>query len=165
MEETTATANPEEACPQAAAADDDVLRAWFQLYAGMQNVTAAMLAEVERHAGLAAAEFQVLWHLHRVPEHRAPMNEVSRLLNFSTAGTTKLVDRLAAMGLVERHTCRSDRRVILAELTGAGDDAAIRAARILADALRERFLGRIGEERMSGLLEVFGMLAEESGAC
>ena len=149
-------------CPSASASDDQLLHAWFQLYAGMQNVTADLLAEVERTGGLAAPEYHVLWHLHRVPDRRAPMNEISRLLNFSTAGTTKLIDRLAAMGYVERRTSPADRRVILAELTGAGDAAATRAAGILADALRERFLGRLGEDRMTGLLETFAMLAAES---
>lgn len=162
VEETSTTEKPASTCPSASASDDELLGAWFQLYAGMQNVTSDMLAEVERSAGLAAAECHVLWHLRRVPDRRAPMNEVSRLLSFSTAGTTKLIDRLAAMGFVERRTSPADRRVILAELTAAGDAAAARAARILADALRERFLGRLGEQRMTGLLEAFSMLAAES---
>jgi DNA-binding MarR family transcriptional regulator len=172
VEESTATADsgstpasrPGATCPSASASDDELLRAWFQLYSGMQNVTADLLAEVERSGGLTAAEFRVLWHLHGVAERRAPMNEVSRLLNFSTAGTTKLVDRLTAMGLVERHPSPADRRVILAELTDAGESAATRAARILADALRDRFLGRLGEQRMTGLLEAFELLGE-SGEC
>jgi len=153
-------------CPNADASDEQLLRAWFQLYSGMQNVTADLLAEVERGGGLTAPEFQVLWHLRGRPEHCAPMNGVSRLLGFSTAGTTKLIDRLAAMGLVERRTSPSDRRVILAELTAAGERAASRGAGILADTLRERFLGRLGEDRVSALLEAFALLAEESsGEC
>lgn len=164
MEESIATENPGSTCPNAAQ-DDELLRAWFQLYSGMQNATAEMLAKVERGSGLAAPEVHVLWHLHRVPQRRAPMNEVSRLLNFSTAGTTKLVDRLSAMGLVDRRVCPTDRRVILAELTEAGERAATQAAAILADELRDRFLGRLGEQRMNGLIEAVALLAEESGEC
>lgn len=149
-------------CPNANASDEELLHAWFQLYSGMQNVTAALLAEVERSGGLTAPEFQVLWHLRARSGHCAPMNGVSRLLGFSTAGTTKLIDRLAAMSLVERRTSPSDRRVILAELTEAGERAATRAAGILADTLRDRFLGRLGERRVTDLLEAFAMLAEES---
>jgi DNA-binding MarR family transcriptional regulator len=148
-----------------AAADEELLGSWFRLYAGMQSLTADLLAEVERSADLTAPEFQVLWHLGATAERRAPMNEISRLLGFSTAGTTKLIDRLCATGLVERRTSPADRRVILAELTAAGGRAATLAARILAAALRERFVARIGEDRVAALVEAFGVLADESGSC
>jgi DNA-binding MarR family transcriptional regulator len=159
------TARPEQPELCTGVPDEVMLRDWFRLYAGMQNVTADLLAEVERSGGLTAPEFQVLWHLHRGPERCAPMNEVSRLLNFSTAGTTKLIDRLCAMGLVERRTSPTDRRVILAEVTEAGRRAADRAESILAATLRERFLGRLGADRVSALLEAFEILGVESGEC
>jgi DNA-binding MarR family transcriptional regulator len=152
-----------EACT--AGSDEELLRRWFQIYSGMQNLTADLLAEVERTAGLTAPEFQVLWHLAAAPERRAPMNEVSRLLNFSTAGTTKLIDRLCATGAVERRTSPTDRRVILAELTPAGENATRHAARILADALHNRFVRRLGEDRVNSLAEAFELLAAESGDC
>lgn len=147
------------------AEDEQLLRRWFQLYTGMQNLTADLLAEVERGGGLSAPEFQVLWHLGSAEARRAPMNEISRLLGFSTAGTTKLIDRLCAMGLVERRASPSDRRVILAELTAAGGKAATRAARILAAALRDRFVGRLGEDRVATLIDAFAELATEPGSC
>jgi DNA-binding MarR family transcriptional regulator len=143
--------------------DGELLRRWFQVYAGMQNLTADLLAEVERTVGLTAPEFQVLWHLGGAAERRAPMNEVSRLLGFSTAGTTKLIDRLCATGLVERRTSPSDRRVILAELTDPGAAASGRAAQILADALRERFVARLGEDRVAAVVEAFALLSPDSG--
>ena len=147
------------------AEDEQLLRRWFQLYAGMQTLTADLLAEVERGGGLSAPEFQVLWHLGSAEARRVPMNEISRLLGFSTAGTTKLIDRLCAMGLVERRPSPSDRRVILAELTAAGGRAATRAARILAAALRDRFVGRLGEDRVTILIDAFAELAAEPGPC
>jgi DNA-binding MarR family transcriptional regulator len=147
------------------AEDEQLLRRWFQLYRGMQNLTADLLAEVERGGGLSAPEFQVLWHLGSAEARRAPMNEISRLLGFSTAGTTKLIDRLCAMGLVERQSSPSDRRVILAALTAAGGKAATRAARILAAALRDRFVGRLGEDRVATLIDAFAELAGEPGPC
>jgi len=150
----------------AAAEDEALLRNWFQVYAGMQNLTADLLAEVERSAGLTSPEFRVLWHLGSAAERRAPMNEISRLLGFSTAGTTKLIDRLCAEGMVERRTSPVDRRVILAELTGDGGRVATEAARTLAGALRDRFVARLGEDRVAALVEAFAVLAKDSaGGC
>ena len=162
---TRKPARPEVGSICADAADEELLRRWFRLYAGMQAVTADLLAEVERGGGLTAPEFHVLWHLGAAADRRAPMNEISRLLGFSTAGTTKLIDRLCAMGLVERRTSPSDRRVILAELTAAGGRSAGDAARMLAGALRDRFVARIGEDRVSALIEAFDALGAESGTC
>jgi len=159
------TARSEQAALCPGASDAAMLRDWFRLYSGMQNVTADLLAEVERSGGLTAPEFRVLWHLHRGGEQSAPMNEISRLLNFSTAGTTKLIDRLCAMGLVERQASPADRRVILAEITEAGRSAAARAESILAATLRERFLGKLGADRVTALLEAFEILGAESGEC
>ena len=147
----------------AGAEDEKLLRSWFQVYAGMQSLTAELLAEVERSAGLTSPEFRVLWHLGSAAERRAPMNEISRLLGFSTAGTTKLIDRLCAEGLVERRTSPVDRRVILAELTADGAGAATRAAQILAGELRNRFVAKLGEDRVAALVESFAVLAKDSG--
>lgn len=144
--------------------DAEMLRAWFQIYTGMQRITGDLLEDVERRGGLTAPEFQVLWHLSAAPERQAPMNEISRLLGFSTAGTTKLVDRLGADGLIERRTSASDRRVILAALTDEGAGSALRAAEILAAGLRERFVGPLGEERVGALVDAFRLLAGEAGS-
>lgn len=125
----------------------------------MQSVTADLVAELERASRLTSPEFQVLWYLAASPERRVPMNEVSRLLGFSTAGTTKLIDRLCASGLVERRTSPADRRVSMAELTGAGKRAAQQAASTIADALRSRFVGPLGEDRVAAMVESFTLLA------
>jgi DNA-binding MarR family transcriptional regulator len=84
------------------------------------------------------------------------MNEVSRLLGFSTAGTTKLIDRLCASGLVERRASPADRRVSMAE---AGERAAYQAASVIADVLRSRFVGPLGEDRVAAMVESFALLA------
>jgi DNA-binding MarR family transcriptional regulator len=52
---------------------------------------------------------------------------VSRSLAMSKSGVTRLVDRLATRGLVERAACPTDRRVIWAGLTPQGREA-LRAA-------------------------------------
>ena len=165
VEKTTPLIEPVRECAGNDASDADVLRGWFRLYSGMQNVTNALLAEVEQHGGLTPPEFHVLWHLRESAKQSAPMNELSRLLNFSTAGTTKLIDRLCAMELVERRTSPCDRRVILAELTAAGVRLADRAATLLAHALRDRMIGRLGEDRFVSLIEAFDVIGEESSPC
>jgi MarR family 2-MHQ and catechol resistance regulon transcriptional repressor len=52
------------------------------------------------------------------------MADVSSALGLSKSGVTRLVDRLAARGLVVRAPCPRDRRVIYAGLTEDGRAAA-----------------------------------------
>lgn len=66
------------------------------------------------------------------------MNQLSQLMGFSTAGITKVVDRLCEAGLLERRASCSDRRVTYAALPPVGLSAAADASSAPAAALRRR---------------------------
>ena len=68
------------------------------------------------------------------------MADVSRSLVLSKSGATRLIDRLAERGLVERAACPSDRRVVYAGLTPDGRDA----LREAAPALRAGLVAHLG---------------------
>ncbi|MYS23043.1 MarR family transcriptional regulator [Streptomyces sp. SID4948] len=117
----------------------------------MRRLTEQLLSDVEAEGGLAPSSFQVLWFLLTAPGNSAPMNQLTATLGFTTAGTTKVADRLAAAGLLERRPLPADRRIILATLTGAGRDAAVTAATTLAAALRARVVGSLGADGFAEL--------------
>ena len=48
------------------------------------------------------------------------MAALAREAAFSTGGFTKIADRLAKRGLVERAPCADDRRVVYLQLSGSG---------------------------------------------
>ncbi|WP_243639127.1 MarR family winged helix-turn-helix transcriptional regulator [Streptacidiphilus pinicola] len=133
-----------EKCPDTA--DLELLEQWNTLQAGFRRLTDQLLADVDAKAGIAPSEFQVLWFLLTSPEQTAPMNQLAATLNFTTAGTTKVADRLTEAELIHRQPSAADRRVVLASLTAKGQRVAMDAALALAGALRERVVGRIGED-------------------
>ncbi|MEY9875972.1 DNA-binding MarR family transcriptional regulator [Streptacidiphilus sp. MAP12-33] len=133
-----------EKCPDAA--DLELLDQWNTLQAGFRRVTDQLLADVQAKAGLTPSEFQVLWFLLTSPEQTAPMNQLAATLNFTTAGTTKVADRLTEAELLHRQPSAADRRVVLASLTDQGRRVAMDAALTLAGALRERVVSRVGAE-------------------
>ncbi|MDW6059973.1 MarR family transcriptional regulator [Streptomyces sp. FXJ1.4098] len=98
----------------------------------------------------------MLWFLLTAPENAAPMNQLAATLGFTTAGTTKVADRLAEAGLLERRPSPCDRRVILARLTEPGLTAAVTAALTLADALRKRVVGPLGAQSFGSLVAGVG---------
>jgi DNA-binding MarR family transcriptional regulator len=131
-----------ENCPDTA--DLALLDQWNTLQAGFRRLTDQLLADVDAKAGIAPSEFQVLWFLLTSPEQTAPMNQLAATLNFTTAGTTKVADRLTEAELINRQPCATDRRVVLASLTPKGQRVAMDAALALAGALRERVVDRVG---------------------
>ena len=147
------------ACPDAQ--DAALLHQWYTVHSGVIRLAETMLAEVEAQAGVTAAEFRVLWLLVTAPGRTAPMNELSRVLCFSTAGTTKLVDRLAGLGLVERRTHATDRRVTLAAITPSGAERAVRASELLAASVRRHVVEPLTDEGFAMLAQTVCAIAPD----
>lgn len=122
----------------------DAERATLELWSGLVRVTdavrASLSAELSPEYGLAPEDIELLMRLAEQPEQRLRMAEVSRSLVLSKSGATRLVDRLAERGLVERAACPEDRRVVYAGLTPAGRDA----LREAAPALRAGLVAHLG---------------------
>ena len=66
---------------------------------------------------------------------------------------------MAGLGLVERRTHASDRRVTLAAITPAGARTAVRVSRLLAASLRTNVVEPIGDEGFAALVRTIGAIA------
>lgn len=135
-----------------------LLERWDLLHTGLRRVTEQLLCDVAHATGLSPSSFRVLWFLLTAPGNVAPMKQLTETLGFTTAGTTKVADRLTEAGLVERRLEPADRRVILAALTEQGRRTASTAARTFARALRQRVTGPLGEEQFASLATLIGRL-------
>lgn len=156
---TQAHASGEPGCP--GAEQLALLHQWNDLHTGFRRITQRLMDEVEAGSGLDAASFQVLWYLTTAPDQTAPMNQLSACLMFTTAGTTKVVDRLCRSGLLERRPHPTDRRVILTALTPAGRHKATDACRVLADALRDKIVAPLGPDRFAATVDTLTSLAAQ----
>lgn len=114
---------------------------WTDLVRATAAVRARLAERLDTGLGLVPEDVELLMRLEEAPEQRLRMADVSRSLQLSKSGVTRLVDRLGARGLVERAACPSDRRVVYAGLTGDGRRALEEAAPLLRVGLVEH-LGR-----------------------
>ncbi|SEN84841.1 MarR family winged helix-turn-helix transcriptional regulator [Actinacidiphila rubida] len=142
-----------------------LLQQWHGLHSGVRRMTDGLLADVEAENGLVPSSFQALMFLVAAPGQAAPMNQLAQALGFSTAGTTKVVDRLAEAGLVERRPSGSDRRVTYTALTTAGAERVLAASRTLARVLRTRVVDPLGEEVFGRLADAVASLDPAPGTC
>ena len=127
---------------------------WLGALVGFRRLNSAMFARVTEHTGLPESSFQVLGYLLHQPGHSAPMSHLARHLEFSTAGITKVTDRLTQQGLLKRHPCPSDRRVVFAVLTADGITAARRAVGVLEQAIRDLVLTHTGDDDFTTLTDI-----------
>jgi DNA-binding MarR family transcriptional regulator len=100
---------------------DELERAvWRAFLRAHARVARRLEADLLDSDDLPLAEFEVLFQLAVANGNRLRMNELADRVLLSRAGITRLVDRLAADGLVARARCPSDARGAYAVLTQRG---------------------------------------------
>ncbi|MDQ3103014.1 MAG: MarR family transcriptional regulator [Actinomycetota bacterium] len=127
------------------------LAAWRGMLITHSRVIAALDEELEREHGLPLGSYEVLLHLADAPEHSLRMGQLADRLLLSRSGLTRLVDRLAAQALVERHSCPSDRRGTYARLTAAGLERFEGARPTHLRGVREHFLSHLSDRDLDHL--------------
>jgi DNA-binding MarR family transcriptional regulator len=132
------------------------LAAWRGLLRVHASVLKALDAELEAEHGMPVSSYEVLLNLARTPDRRMRMRDLADAVLLSRSGLSRLVDRLAADGLLERAACASDARGAYAVITQKGLDT-LRAARPThLDGVRRRFLEHFSPdelEQLAGLWE------------
>lgn len=139
--------------------DGGEMAAWHALIRSHARIVRILEAELEAEHQLSLPAYEVLAHLSDAPSRRLRMTDLAACAVLTPSGLTRLVDKLAADGLVERARCGADARVVYAVLTDAG------AAR-LADAypthlrgVREYYVDRLDRRQLEAVADALGPLA------
>ncbi len=122
--------------------DEDLVDQWHTVTSGVKWAE-RRVAKVLEDFGVSAQSFAVLHSLLRAEDHRSPMSVLAREVSMTSGGFTKLADRMAREGLIDRRGSADDRRVVHSMLTSEGLALAQAATRLYQDALRECLLGVI----------------------
>jgi DNA-binding MarR family transcriptional regulator len=115
------------------------LAAWRTFLEAHARVTDALQQELEAEKGLALTWYDVLVQLERAPGRRLRMSELAGAVLLSKSGLTRLVDRMANEGLVERCADPADRRATFVSLSPAGLDRLRDAAPVHLRGIQEHF--------------------------
>ena len=107
---------------------DRVVSAWRTITASHAAAFAALEHELGKKHGLGVSEFEVLERLSESPDHKFRAQELAEAVHLSQSALSRLIDRLARSGLVERCLCDNDRRGIFVTLTEAGQQRHAEAA-------------------------------------
>ena len=114
--------------PSPAGDGHPVVTAWRMITASHAAAFAALERELGDRHGLGVSEFEVLERLAEHPAHKYRAQELAAAVNLSQSAMSRLIDRLARHGLVERCLCDMDRRGIFVTITEAGQQRHAEAA-------------------------------------
>ena len=105
--------------PPAPLTPDEEL-AWRALARAVLVIPRVLDGELLQSQGLSLTEYSVLMNLSEQPGRSLRMSELANVVSISVSGLTRVVERLARQGLVERVKADTDGRGQLAVLTPAG---------------------------------------------
>lgn len=129
-------------------------RAW----AALLGVQGKLVREIDQRlaaAGVASmGDYDALLILEDEPERRLRLHELSDRLLLTRSGITRLVDRLAERGLVERIGDPADRRALYARLTEKGFAERERAWPAYRAAIAELFAAHMTEAEARAMGDV-----------
>ena len=100
---------------------DSVVTAWREMSACHAAACAALERELGERHGLGISDFEVLERLAESAGRKFRAQDLAEAVHLSQSALSRLVDRLARHGLVERCGCDVDRRGVYVVLTEAGE--------------------------------------------
>jgi DNA-binding MarR family transcriptional regulator len=145
----------------AAPLSGDDLAAWRGLLRAHAAVTGALDAELLETHGLPLTSYEVLLFLAAAAEGRMRMSELADSVLLSRSGLTRLVDRMARAGLLERVRCDEDARGTFAAITPKGRALFDQARETHLAGIRRLFIARLSEDERARLGRVFARLASD----
>lgn len=139
----------------------------LKLWVVLARAHAAVVRQAEEDAaldGLTLTEFGILEAL--LHKGRLRSGELQDTVLVTSGGTTYLVDRMVARGLVRRADCPEDRRVRYVELTADGEALIRSAFGRHAERLRRAMegLSAAEQEQATALLKALGRGAAREAA-
>lgn len=112
-----------------------------------------------REHGTTRSQWGVLSRLRR--NEGMKQAELAEVLDIQPISVTRMIDRLAQQGLVERRPDPSDRRAYLLYLTGPGR-ALVDGLDPVRQQIADHLLGGVEDEALTGVLAVLGTIRERA---
>jgi len=122
-------------------------------------------ASLEDAIGLPLPWFEVLLRIHRSEGGYLSMSSLATQTVYSSGGTTRLIDRIEAQGLVERIACPSDRRAVHVKLTERGEQTLTKAIEVHVGHLDQFVTSKLTASEREGLQVALEKLNGGPPAC
>jgi len=138
---------------------------WRQVAANTLHASIMLKAKIEEilqeETGLLLADHEALLNL-IAAERPLRMSDIAQLLTLSRGGTTKVIDRLEALGYAARTPDAVDRRATVVEITPEGRKAHENTKRIVDAELEAAWAKHMTEEEATVILNVMTRVLDDN---
>jgi DNA-binding MarR family transcriptional regulator len=139
--------------------DEELVERWDLVLSATASAHRRVLRRIE-DSGVPGPWFAVLHRLLRAEDHRLPMSRLAKDLSITSGGFTKLADRMAREGLIDRRGSSGDRRVVYATLTPEGLELARRLVADYRAAVREHVGNVLAADQIEAVTSAMQVLGE-----
>ncbi|WP_217914928.1 MarR family winged helix-turn-helix transcriptional regulator [Miltoncostaea marina] len=139
------------------------LAAWRGMLRAHADVVRRLDADLRARHGLSLTDYEALMLVGDAPRHRMRVSELGSATLLSVSGASRMVDRLAREGLVERAACEEDGRGAEVVLTAAGRERLRDARAAHLRGVRAAFLSRFDDDELAAMAAMWERLGEPGG--
>jgi DNA-binding MarR family transcriptional regulator len=144
--------------------NEDEMRAWHSFLAAGALIGRRLDQQLKDEAGLSHTQYEILARLAAAPDGELRMTELADALYNSKSGLTYQVTQLEQAGLVERRSCPSDVRGVIAVLTEAGRRKLEQAAPGHVAMVRELLIDVLTPAQLAVLADGLGEVSRRAAA-
>ncbi|MFI9590735.1 MarR family winged helix-turn-helix transcriptional regulator [Nonomuraea sp. NPDC052265] len=131
--------------------DETEMAAWRAFLSASHLLERRIEEQLKAAAGLTHPQYEILVRLSDAPGRQMRMTELARGVVVSKSALTYQITQLEKAGLVERATCPSDDRGVLAVLTEAGGRCLERVAPGHVAVVRDYLIDRLSRAELTSL--------------
>lgn len=137
--------------------DDASIHAYGVTLEALARLNHVFDQSLKSEVGISQTWFEALLRTER-SGGQMTMGELAGQVALTSGGVTRLVDRLAEHGLVERRACPDDRRVHYVAITEQGREMLQRALDVHLRDLRREFVDRMSDDELGTVVSVMDRL-------
>lgn len=115
---------------------------WERIARAHSSMTAAIEKDMLPKTGIPLGWYEVLAHLRRAPNEMLRFQDLARVEGLTDSGASRRLNQMINAGLIDRHSCPTDRRGVYAHLTEKGKTAYEKAHAVFLRSL-DRNLGTL----------------------
>ncbi|WP_433424196.1 MarR family winged helix-turn-helix transcriptional regulator [Microtetraspora malaysiensis] len=138
--------------------------AWLAYLTASHLLERRIEEQLKADSGLTHSQYEILTRLSSAPGQRMRMTELARLVVVSKSGLTYQVGQLEKIGLVERVSCPSDERGVMAVLTGEGLRCLEKTAPGHLAVVRAFLIDHFGPDELTSMTRIMWKVASAMGA-
>jgi DNA-binding MarR family transcriptional regulator len=110
-----------------------------QVWEGLSRAHSTMTSAIEKdmlpQAGIPLGWYEVLAHLRQAPGAMLRFQDLARIAGITDSGASRRLNQMIKAGLIDRHSCPTDRRGVYAHLTEKGKATYEKAHRVFLRSL------------------------------